>query len=334
MAWTDLYERAQARSDAAAGYYNHNIRLDTADGPVIVRIPIHGADIMDLRIWREEPVLTAIAPYVRHAPHLLFTSTDPPFQVHQYIHGEVLNDIAPRGVPVPDHVTADVVALFSQLTRVPREKLPRLPDDWPADGDCTAFARRLHALTQQIYDTYREEYADLYAAFGVPTEPLAAMEDNWPRLTSRPFVCVHADVHRKNMIVDEGVSTFLDWELALWGDPVYDLAVHIHKMQYLPGEHEGLIARWLTAMPADHTADWKKDLDAYLAHERIKSTIVDAVRYSQVFANGGPYPYPPPQVIDMMTAKINAARVPWGIKDPITAATVAEAFHARTPRPH
>ncbi|MFD0850890.1 phosphotransferase [Actinomadura adrarensis] len=36
---------------------------------------------------------------------------------------------------------------------------------------------------------------------------------------ARPFACVHADVHRKNMIVNDGVTAFLDWEPALWGDP-------------------------------------------------------------------------------------------------------------------
>jgi aminoglycoside phosphotransferase (APT) family kinase protein len=159
------------------------------------------------------------------------------------------------------------------------------------------------------------------------------MDQVWLRLTQRPFVCVHADVHRKNMIVDGGFSTFLDWELALWGDPVYDLAVHIHKMAYLPEEHEALVSRWLADMPADHTTGWEHDLDAYLAHERIKSAIVDAVRYSQAFTNDGPFPYPPPQVITMMTAKINAARAPWGIEEPITPDAVANAFQTRTPRP-
>jgi len=28
------------------------------------------------------------------------------------------------------------------------------------------------------------------------------------------------------MIVDGRTAYFLDWELALWGDPVYDLAGH------------------------------------------------------------------------------------------------------------
>jgi len=43
----------------------------------------------------------------------------------------------------------------------------------------------------------------------------------------------------------------------------------------------------------------------------------------------GPLPYPPTQVIELMTAKINAARVPWGITGTITADTVAEVFETR-----
>lgn len=79
------------------------------------------------------------------------------------------------------------------------------------------------------------------------------MDDLWRALTPRPFTCVHADVHRRNMIVGNGTTTFLDWELALWGDPVYDLGVHIHKMGYLPEETDALITRWQAAMPSDHT---------------------------------------------------------------------------------
>jgi hypothetical protein len=44
-------------------------------------------------------------------------------------------------------------------------------------------------------------------------------------------------------------STFLDWEPAPWGDPVYNLAVHIHKMAYLPEEHGALVSRWLERCP-------------------------------------------------------------------------------------
>ncbi|WP_084219212.1 aminoglycoside phosphotransferase family protein [Spirillospora albida] len=311
----ELYERARANGDAAAGYYNDNVRVDTADGPVIVRIPIHGADMMDLRPWREDRVLAAIAPYVRDAPRLLLSSEDPRFQVHEFIAGDVLNEVAPRGVAVPPHVLDDVVRLFVQLTDVPR--LPDTPDGWPADGDTTAFAHLLSALTHRVHVTYGPDFADLFAALAIPAEPLAPVNDLWRGLTPRPFACVHADVHRRNMIVREESTTFLDWELALWGDPVYDLAVHIHKMGYLPDERDALITRWLAAMPSEHTAGWERDLDGYLTHERIKSAIVDSVRYSQLFAKGGPYPYPERQLVASMTAKLNAARPYWDLMEPV-----------------
>ncbi|MFC5182528.1 phosphotransferase family protein [Actinomadura harenae] len=327
MTWLDLYHQARSRpGSAAAGYYNHNIRLEAESGPVIVRIPIHGADVMDLRLWREEDVLTAIAPFVRHAPRVLHVSPDPAFQIHGFLHGDVLNDVAPRGVPVPSHVPDDVVELFVQLTAVPREKLPAIPDDWPADGDSAAFARRLTVLTQWVHDTYKDDYAPLFDRFGIPEAPLTAMDGPWSRLTPRPSVCVHADVHRKNMIVDRDATEFLDWELALWGDPVYDLAVHLHKMSYRPDEEETLVGHWLKRMPSEHTRGWEHDLAAYRDHERVKSAIVDTVRYSQTFIADGPYPYPPPQMVDMMAAKLNAARRPWNLPSDVTASEISAAF--------
>jgi aminoglycoside phosphotransferase (APT) family kinase protein len=325
--WRELYERAREDGGAAAGYYNDNIRVDTPDGPVIVRIPIHGADMMDLRPWREDRVLAAIAPGVRDAPRLQLASQDPRFQVHEFVAGAVLNDVAPRGVRVPPHVLDDVVRLFAQLTDVPR--LPDVPVSWPADGDTAAFAGRLSALTRNVHDTFRGDYADLFAALAIPADPLASVADLWRGLTPRPFVCVHADVHRRNMIVDRGSTVFLDWELALWGDPVYDLAVHLHKMGYLPDEEDAVTARWAAAMPAERIAGWEDDLAAYRAHERIKSAIVDSVRYSQLFARGGPYPSPEHELVATMAAKLNAARPYWRIPEQIDETTVATALKRR-----
>jgi aminoglycoside phosphotransferase (APT) family kinase protein len=327
MNWRDLYERARAHGDSAAGYYNDNIRVDTPDGPVIVRIPIHGADMMDLRPWREDRVLSAIAPHVRDAPRLIHSCDDPPFQIHEFIAGDVLNDVAPRGVPVPPHVLDDVVRLFTQLTNVPG--LPGTPADWPADGDTTGFARLLSGLTQRVHDTFSAEYAELFAALAIPADPLAPVDDLWRGLARRPFTCVHADVHRRNVIVGDGRTTFLDWELTLWGDPVYDLAVHIHKMGYLPEERDALITRWQAAMPPEHTTGWQPDLDAYLTHERIKSAVVDSVRYSQLFAADGPYPYSERQLVASLAAKLDAARPYWGIAEPVEPRSVEKALRGR-----
>lgn len=113
IVWEDLYDTAAAHLEAAAGYYNNNVRVDTPTGPVNVRIPIPDADVMDLRLWREDEILPAIAGYVKNAPPLLHSSNEPRYQVHEFIDGAVLDTIAPRGVAVPAHVPADVVALLT-----------------------------------------------------------------------------------------------------------------------------------------------------------------------------------------------------------------------------
>jgi aminoglycoside phosphotransferase (APT) family kinase protein len=319
--WQDLYDTAAAHLDAAAGYYN-NVRVDTPTGPVNVRIPIPGAHTMDLKLWREEEILPAIAPYVEHAPRLLHVSHDPRFQVHQFIEGQVLHTIAPRGVAVPAHVPADVTRLLASLLDVPREKLPATPPDWPDDHDTADFGRRLSELTQRVHETFRDEYAAQYAAFGFPADPLAPVFAAWPTLTRRPMACVHSDIHRKNMIVRNGVSHFLDWELALWGDPVYDLAVHIHKMDYTPAERAELLRLWQQALPGAYTTGWDHDLEVYLAHEQIKSAIVDTVRYSQAFVDPSYSPEPEHELVGKLTIKLNNAYTRWGVPNRVDAGDV------------
>jgi len=55
-----------------------------------------------------------------------------------------------------------------------------------------------------------------------------------------------------------------------------------HKMGYSPTEHEAMKAAWLAAMPGLVSAGWEADLACYLSHERVKSAIVDTVRYTKL----------------------------------------------------
>src|SRR5262249_52708495 len=111
----------------------------------------------------------------------------------------------------------------------------------------------------------------------------------------------------KNMMIDDGRTYFLDWELALWGDPVYDLAVHVHKMAYHPEETATLLAGWRTAVPGPATEGWQPDLATYLAHERIKSAIVDTVRYTKLIITGNLPPGRHDELIDKLIDKLAAA---------------------------
>ncbi|MDF5758810.1 aminoglycoside phosphotransferase family protein [Spongiactinospora sp. TRM90649] len=319
----DLYEAALQSRGGSSGFYNDNVRVDTETGPVVVRIPIAGADSMDLRLWPEQEVLATLTAHVSHAPRLLHVSQDPRFQVHEFIAGDLIADIAPRGRRLPPVVVHDVVELFVQLTSVPLAELPELPPSWPEDGDTVGFASLLSGITRQVYTTFGDEYRSLFSALGIPDDPLASVLARWPDLTPRPFGLIHTDVHRKNMILSDGRVVFLDWELALWGDPVYELAVHFHKMAYQEDEHAAVLGGWLDGMPSRSTEGWKDDLDIYLAHERVKSSIVDTVRYTQLIRAETLDEAEEAHLIRKLVAKLHAAGRVWQHDALITEAQVA-----------
>ncbi|MYV98401.1 aminoglycoside phosphotransferase family protein [Streptomyces sp. SID3343] len=326
-----LYRAARESGTSASGFYNDNIRAETDDGSVIVRIPIHGADGMDLRIWPEQDVIRAVAPWVSAVPEVLLVSPEPAFQLHRFVAGDVVDTVAPRGEAVPAHLLEDVVRFFGQLRRVPIECLPQVPADWPKDRDTAAFGARLSAVTVDVWERFRQPYAALYSALGVPTDPFERVVADWDRMTARPFGALHCDVHRKNLIVCDGRTFFLDWELALWGDPLYDLAVHLHKMDYLPQEAETVRAAWFAAMPVEVTTGAVADLAVYVRHERVKSALVDAVRYSKLIL-GGVETAREDLLVGSLTTKLDRARAVWGIGTPLDREQIRAALTRHVPR--
>ncbi|MEU4313573.1 phosphotransferase [Nocardia sp. NPDC024068] len=321
-----LYQEAAARTDMAAGYYNHNVRVEGALGTVNVRIPVAGADVMDLRQWPEALVVRAIEASVAAAPRLRWESRSPKYQIHDYIEGELLDRIAPRGVAVPAHVPMDVAAFFGELREVPSDRLPVTAGE--NRGDPVSFARRLSEVSQRVYREARESFGPLYRELEVPADPFAGILDSWTTLQARPFRLLHSDVHRKNMIIRDGRVVFIDWELALFGDPVYDVATHLHKMGYFPAEREALLTAWAAAEPAAAVGNWAADLQTYLNHERVKSVVVDAVRYAKVLADGELRPEDEQLLVSNFVGKLEWAREIWGHAEPVAPARVETALRS------
>jgi aminoglycoside phosphotransferase (APT) family kinase protein len=306
-----LYQTALATPWQAMGYYNRNVRASDRGRPVLVRIPIPGADEMDLRVMPEADVLRAIEPYVDAAPRLLHTSLEPAFQVQEYVEGQVVNAVWPRGERLPARIVPAVVDLLRQLQRVPREELPAVAD-WPVDCDTPAFGRALSDTTEGVYQRFRRRYWRALREFQVPADPLRGVRERWPSMSARPFCMIHCDIHRKNMILtpDDRV-VFLDWELALWGDPLYDLAVHIGKMGYQEDERERVVDEWLRVMPPPATSGWSEDLATYLTHEQVKDALVGFIRYVQLFEQGRLTAEEQEQIVGNLTAKLAIAHLAW-----------------------
>ncbi|WP_143662591.1 aminoglycoside phosphotransferase family protein [Streptomyces sp. CB03238] len=280
-----LYEEARAREGAQSGHYNRNVRVEADSGPVVVRMRSGSAEVMDLTLWPEADILAAIAPHVPSAPRLVHAGADPAFQIHEFVEGRRVDDLYPDGKPLPEPVLDDIENLFAHLLRVPPHALPPLPADWPPDGDTPAFAARLLDLVRTIRHRGEPAVTGLYDTLGVPADPCAILESRAATLTSRPFCLLHADIHRSNMILTaHNRVVFLDWELALCGDPVYDLADHLHKMSYTPPDRAAVTEAWHRAAPPECRARWLEDLAYYLAYEAVKSAVVDTVRWGHRIA--------------------------------------------------
>ncbi|MEV6323825.1 aminoglycoside phosphotransferase family protein [Nocardia sp. NPDC051787] len=322
-----MYTEALSLAQAAAGYYNHNVRVDGPMGAVNLRIAVDGADVMDLRQWPEPAVLLAIEPFVASAPRLRWESTQPAYQIHDHIDGDLLDRIAPRGTPVPSHVPGDVAGLFADLRRIPRELIPPVGEAW--NEDPADFARRLSAVTARVHREGSAVSGELYRRLGVPDQPLEDIFASWDTLEARPFRIVHADVHRKNMIVRDGRVVFIDWELALYGDPLYDVATHLHKMGYLPDEQEAFLTAWCETEPEAASGARRRDLQTYLDHERVKSVLVDSIRYRKVLAEGHAGAARETALVASLVGKLQPAREVWGQSAPVDPVAVEPALRER-----
>jgi hypothetical protein len=269
-------------------------------------------------------VLRVVCAYVEQVPALRHVADDPAFQIHEFVRGSQLNDLAPRGTPVPAAVIPAVLRLFAQLADIPRDLLPGLPVGWPADGQSPAFAHTLSGCTQRVFDECLAGFGELFHTLGIPGDPLNPVVAAWSTLAERPFHLVHADLHRRNMLVTAGGIVFLDWELALWGDPVYELAVHVHKMTYLPDELSRLLAGWELAV-RPHSS-WRDDLRAYLRHEQVKSAIVHTVRYAKEIVTVSTTESRRAVLVEKLAGDLNTARHVWGHDTAISADDVDHAI--------
>lgn len=280
-----LYEEARTRDGAQSGHYNRNVRVEGDSGPVVVRMRSGAGEAMDLTLWPEADVLAAVAPHVPSAPRLVHAGADPDFQIHEFVEGRRVDDLAPDGKPLPEPVLEAIGTFFAHLLRVPPYALPPVPPDWPRDGDTPAFAGRLLGLVRTIRHRGDASTSALYDALGVPGDPCALLQARAAALPARPFRLLHADIHRKNMILTgQNHVVFLDWELALWGDPVYDLADHLHKTSPTPADRTAITTAWHHAAPPECREQWHEALDYYLAYEAVKSAIVDTVRWGRRIA--------------------------------------------------
>ncbi|QPP08064.1 aminoglycoside phosphotransferase family protein [Streptomyces bathyalis] len=211
--------------------------------------------------------------------------------IHGFVEGKPLNEIAPAGTAVKPVHLRQIMTLFRRLARV----RPKTVAGWNI-GTCGDQAPRrdanfLQDLIRFSHDEVHEkrlaDFGVLFEQLGIPSgafSPESRLAAEASELTSRPFRLLHGDLHRANFIVDpQGQLWTIDWELATVGDPLYDLATHLHLMRYPTDQERTVRRQWKDTMsevlPGALEA-FDADLDRYLAFKRVQSVHTDVVRHA------------------------------------------------------
>jgi aminoglycoside phosphotransferase (APT) family kinase protein len=99
-------------------------------------------------------------------------------------------------------------------------------------------------------------------------------------VSGRASALLHGDLNPWNLVRrdDSLALTIIDWEMAVVGDPLYDLVRHMHLTPTRPEIRDRMFRRWQRDLPAAYTRDWEKDWRVYRWIEIVRSAYVDLDR--------------------------------------------------------
>ncbi|MGW1300580.1 phosphotransferase family protein [Streptomyces sp. NPDC002514] len=232
----------------------------------------------------EEQLLTALDGRITGVPDIIEVSG---VGLQRFIEGRTLGAVCTSGTRVPDVFFRQIVTLFRQLVGTAPENVTAerrcRPADRPEDGDTDGFLERLvHFTEQSVYRRNLERFERLFGDLGVTAESFQYLRKHVSGLRPRPFCLLHADLHRENFIVDAEQRLWtIDWELAMVGDPLYDLATHLHLMRYPARQSRTMTEQWCATAEAVRPGSsngWRHDLGLLVDYKRAQSVFTDVIR--------------------------------------------------------
>lgn len=299
------------------------ITLPGLAGRYKLREPRRGVLWFDRRCFAsEEELLRGLAGQVSRVPGIV--EVEHGVLIQGFIEGRTLGHGVLPSKALSDRHRGQLGALFGELTSfdVRAIEAQRVCDgvDLPLDGDSRGFLTRLIRFTEdRVYREHGAPYHALFKDLGVEEGALEGLAGRAESLTERAFALVHGDLHRRNLIVDgSGDLWTIDWELAMIGDPLYDLATHLHLMRYSEKEADRVGRLWQRAVEQrrpECVKGWDTDLPVLLAYKRAQSVYTDVIRAAVELRgpDGRPNRRQLPRLAWRIKGALDAARKPLGL---------------------
>jgi hypothetical protein len=222
---------------------------------------------------------------------LLFDA--PNGSVYEFAEGCVLADERPSGEVLYGPQLDGVERLFGEIVSVRLDQLP--PRCRALPSSATDFLRSQADFTlHEVYDSVKfARYRPIFEHLGVHSKLVEDYVASLPELHDRPLSFVHGDLHRGNIVIKPGGRgrrlVLLDWELARFADPLYELATHLWLMKYPDSQRPEVIKRWKRAVSGvnrDMVKGIGADLPVYEGYKRVQSLITDVIRGAERLEKG------------------------------------------------
>ncbi|MFI2455487.1 aminoglycoside phosphotransferase family protein [Streptomyces chengbuensis] len=286
--WSAVTEALGAEGAAPAGrvfrgtgHLNTVVDVESAGARVVVRRKLNGAARREPRLLDEHAVLLAVERLrggVR-APRILalgYGGLEDQFAVHSY-EGPA-GPFRPPEHPVQGLRPQEADDLVDQLVALAAADTGTLGT--AADDGC--FHRRLSDRLVGMVASLPADSRQLARALGLPgADRLKEILDRHT-VTRRTPVLLHGDLNPWNLVRSgPGRLTVIDWELAMVGDPLYDLVRHLHLTPHRTEIARRMYRRWALRMGAlgtDYVEGWEEDVRTYRWIEVVRSAYLDLDR--------------------------------------------------------
>ncbi|MFP3991600.1 aminoglycoside phosphotransferase family protein [Streptomyces sp. E11-3] len=258
-------------------HLNTVVRVTAIEPPVVVRRKVTSPSRLERSFLSEHAVLAAIERSgVRvRSPKVLALGSNlgDPFAIHSY-EGPT-DGLRPPNHPVDGLLPAEADDLVDQLCELTRvDPGPLDPTAGQVDF-CDWLREELVRLVHQLPG----ESQKLARELGLPDGHQLRDTLRRFRVSPRTQSLLHGDLNPWNLVRRSGGGlTIIDWEMALIGDPLYDLVRHLHLTPARQEIRSRMFHRWSRLLPEECTRGWEEDRHVYRWIEIIRSAYVDLDR--------------------------------------------------------
>ncbi|MFI8088270.1 aminoglycoside phosphotransferase family protein [Streptomyces sp. NPDC086080] len=260
-------------------HLNTVVRVPGVDHPVVVRRALPDVCRREPRYLSEHAVLRSIeaAPVAVAAPRALALGEsypNDPFVIHTYVGPQDIG--RPPNHPVNGLLPHEADGLVDQLCALTQVDCGRVD---PLAGERGFYRWIADQLVRLVLDLPKKSL-QLARQLGLPDAARLHQILSRQEVSHREPSLLHGDLNPWNLVRrdDPFALTIIDWEMALIGDPLYDLVRHMHLTPTRPEIRDRMFSRWERGLPPEYTRGWRDDWQAYRRLEIVRSAYIDLDR--------------------------------------------------------